>query len=174
VRWYGSDGAARELSVITDLTAATFAWATGFQAMLYDEFFDGPQTFVVAQAIRDQTNMAPEAYAMTAYDSTVIAGLAVARAGGTSSMSRFSSAFLEVANDYFGATGPVDLNANGDRTIGGYGVWAVVPIGGELVWLQVADYDFEAGTLSAFERTRPVPRPSTTASLPPLGAPGTR
>lgn len=157
VAWYGSDGAALDLALVANPTASLFAWETGFVTPIFGEFIDSEQTALVADEIRARTGMAPEAYALTAYDSTMIAGLAAARAGGTANLTRYVAAFAAVANDFFGVTGPVDLNEAGDRASGSYDLWAIDAFNSSLSWLRQATVDVtpgQPGSIDWLERRR--------------------
>lgn len=166
VRWYGSDGAALDLGLLADPVAALFAWATGFVAPVFGEFIQTERTDLVADEIRARSGMAPEPYALTAYDSVIVAGLAL-RAAATETR-RLPELVADVADTYFGVTGPIDLNEAGDRVSGAYDLWAIDSFDGTLVWLRQATVELLPSGgwhLDRFERRRV---PGDGLPLPPL------
>lgn len=171
VWWYGSDGVALNRAILAEPLAAAFAWGTGFTAALYGEDVYVQESLDVAETIRQQTGMAPESYAYTTYDAVMLAGLAAERAGGATSARRIVAAVREVAASYFGVTGPMTLNDQGDRIVGSYEFWAVEARGGELVWTQVAEYTFEPGSEGMLDRFRPHRRPRLPVDPPALPLP---
>ena len=48
--------------------------------------------------------------------------------------SSLKTEFSQEANQYFGITGPVLLNNNGDRNIGSFDYWGIVSQGGNYIW----------------------------------------
>ncbi|GIW07299.1 MAG: branched-chain amino acid ABC transporter substrate-binding protein [Dehalococcoidia bacterium] len=166
VSWYGSDGAVLELSLLADPAAAVFAWTTGFIAPVFGEFIANERTDLIADEIRSRSGMAPEPYTLTAYDSVMVAGLALRTAG--RDIGRLPEVVAAVADGYFGVTGPVDLNEAGDRISGSYDFWAIDSFDGSLVWLRQATYEVvpgEAGHLDWLEVRR---KPGEGFPLPPI------
>jgi branched-chain amino acid transport system substrate-binding protein len=168
VNWYGSDGAVLELSLLADPAAALFAWETGFIAPVFGEFIESERTDLVADEIRARSGMAPEPYALTAYDSVIVAGLALRAAGGDAR--RLPEAVAAVAEDYFGVTGPIDLNEAGDRVSGSYDFWSLAPFAGTLVWLRQATYEIVPDQPGRLDRFEPRRKPGEGLPLPPIPA----
>ncbi|GIW06791.1 MAG: hypothetical protein KatS3mg060_1596 [Dehalococcoidia bacterium] len=171
VWWYGSDGTALDRAIVAEPLAAAFAWSTGYTAALYGEDVYVQESLDVAEVIRQQTGMAPEPYAFTAYDAVMLAGLASERAGARATAASLAAAIRETAAGFFGVTGPMTLNANGDRVVGYYEFWAVEGRGGELVWSPVGEYTFEPGAAGTVDRTRPHRRPRLPVDTPALPLP---
>ncbi|GIW12117.1 MAG: hypothetical protein KatS3mg061_3174 [Dehalococcoidia bacterium] len=172
VWWYGTDGTALNLGVLRDPVAAAFAWQTAFTASLYGEEVYTQEALDLGEAIRQQTGMAPEAYAYTAYDAVMVAGLTAERAGGVNNAARFAAALPEVANGYFGVTGPMVLDRRGDRAFGTYEFWAVRAEGDELFWVDVAHVEILPDQAPYTDRFLPHRRPRLPIALPlplPLG-----
>ena len=172
VWWYGTDGTALNREVLRDPVTAAFAWQTAFTASLYGEEVYTQEALDLGEAIRQQTGMAPEAYAYTAYDAVMVVGLTAERAGGVRNAARFAAALPEVANGYFGVTGSMVLNRRGDRAFGTYEFWTVRAGGDELFWVNVAHVEILPDQAPYIDRFLPQRRPRLPIALPlplPLG-----
>lgn len=167
IRWYGTDSSAMNREVLLDPEVGAFAWRTGFTASLYGEFPSTLQTELVAQLIRDRTEMAPEPYALTAYDSVILAALAASEAADLTPAS-LGPALMAEAADFYGVTGRVVLDENGDRVAGSYDFWTVNSRGGSLTWSKTGTYTFEPGRAGELERLGALPGVTQLPSLPNL------
>jgi branched-chain amino acid transport system substrate-binding protein len=143
VRWYGGDGVVQSAAVIADPTAADFAATTSFRAPTYglDDALLQRDADLIA-AIQQQSGLAPDAFALAAYDALHVAALAYAEVG-LGSIENYRAEVLRQAGAYDGATGTTELNANGDRAVGDYDFYQVCG-GGTATWKRVSAY--RAGT----------------------------
>ena len=79
--------------------------------------------------------MDPDAYALSVYDAMwVIAKTVSSYEAVDNDFSKLKTAFTNEADQFYGITGPVVLNNNGDREIGSFDYWGVVEIGGVYQW----------------------------------------
>ena len=73
----------------------------------------------------------PDAYALSVYDAMwVIAKTVSSYTSAQTDFSVLKSAFTNEADQYYGITGPVVLNSNGDREVGSFDYWGIVNNGG--------------------------------------------
>ncbi|MEM3828018.1 MAG: ABC transporter substrate-binding protein [Conexivisphaerales archaeon] len=82
----------------------------------------------------------PTAYNAMAYDAAWLAAKAVLEAG-VYDGDVIKEVLPKVAERYFGASGLCTLNANGDRDVMDYEIWAVVKEDGNYVWKVVGYYN---------------------------------
>lgn len=137
VRWFGCDGNALSPAITGTSGAATFAAQTKFMAATFLNPFDAgnPQatrsTYIrpvdaVKAGIQAKLGGAPNEYALTAYDSLWLAGLASKQLDGSAEAPRVITALWEAALEFRGASGAMSLNPACDRTRGDYGFFGVL------------------------------------------------
>jgi branched-chain amino acid transport system substrate-binding protein len=136
VNWYGGDGVVLSNALITDLQAAAFATKTSFFAPTFGlPFVPHPDLSTIAAAIKNSTGIEPDAYALAAYDAMwVIAQTIVAAPESANDISKAKLIFNAEASRHFGITGPVQLNAAGDRSTGSFDYWGIVFENGLYQW----------------------------------------
>jgi branched-chain amino acid transport system substrate-binding protein len=150
VRWYGGDGVVQSAAVLGDADAAAFAAAVSFRAPTYgldQALLDQDATLI--SSIQQQSGLAPDAFALAAYDALHVAALAYDQVG-LSSISDYRAEVLRQAAAYEGATGNTTLNANGDREVGDYDFYQVCG-GGTPAWKRVSAFRAGTGTVEAID-----------------------
>ena len=146
VRWYGGDGVVQSAAVLADPTAAAFAAQTSFRAPTYgldDALLEEDADLI--SAIQQASGLAPDAFALAAYDALHVAALAYAEVG-LNSIDEYRAEVLRQAANYNGATGPTDLNENGDREVGDYDFYQVCG-GTTPAWQRVSAYRSATGAV---------------------------
>lgn len=141
VRWYGSDGVALSTALTGNAAAADFAIATQYFAPTYGMPAQAAaQWQPLANEIKKRTNIAPDAFALAAYDAMwVIAMSYNASAATLPGFTQLRSEFVKQAAAYSGATGNTRLNAAGDRATGSYDYWGIVKDGSGYKWRVVGE-----------------------------------
>jgi ABC-type branched-subunit amino acid transport system substrate-binding protein len=85
--------------------------------------------------VRTKTGIEPDAYAISVYDAVWVLATTVADFPVTATdFSSMKARFSEQANRYFGISGPVMLDVNGDRSSGAFDYWGIVNEGGTYSW----------------------------------------
>ncbi|MDD5440273.1 MAG: ABC transporter substrate-binding protein [Candidatus Omnitrophica bacterium] len=138
VRWYGTESTSHDEKFLVNKAVADFARDVKFTCPSYAVSTDPSQLEKynsVLEKVRGKIGRDPGAYALTAYD---IAWLAVKTyvAAGTDKANEFKKALFTVAKDYQGITGPMMLNARGDRAVFAYDVWSVKDENGAIKWVK--------------------------------------
>ena len=139
VRWYGGDGMVQSSLVVADPDAGAFAAATEFRAPTYglsDQLLQDDATLI--DAIEARSGLPADAFTLAAYDALHLATLAYAEVA-LESIEDYRAELLRQADAYTGATGPTELNANGDRAVGDYDFYQVCP-GSPAEWARVSAY----------------------------------
>jgi branched-chain amino acid transport system substrate-binding protein len=136
VNWYGGDGMVQSAALLNDINARDFAVATGFFAPNFGlPATPHPGLNSIANSIQISTGIAPDAYALSVYDAVWVIARTVANYPGVmDDFTKLKSDFAEEANQFFGITGPVLLNINGDRAVGSFDYWGIVNQGGNYSW----------------------------------------
>lgn len=136
VRWYGGDGVALSNVLVSDNQAASFAVNTQFFAPCFGlPLQPHPGLASISSAIKTKTGIEPDAYALAAYDAMwVIARTVIALHPGANTFAKVKTVFRAEANRYFGITGPVLLNADGDRNTGSFDYWGIEETAGAYKW----------------------------------------
>lgn len=119
-----------------DAQAAAFAVTTKFIAPNFGlPTIPHPDLATISAAIKSSTEIEADAYALAAYDAVwVIAKTATAMPITNTSYDLTKKVFNVESSKYFGITGPVLLNAAGDRSTGSFDYWGIVLEGGSYKW----------------------------------------
>jgi branched-chain amino acid transport system substrate-binding protein len=141
LRWLGSDGVALSAPLSADSTASDFAIATRFLApTLLRPAYSKAKWDPLVKAATAKTGIAPDTFALAAYDACWCGVLARLLAGGN--YGPMWRAFLRQSAELFhGATGWCRLNENGDRAFGSFEFWGLTKQGGTNKWTSKATYD---------------------------------
>ena len=136
VQWYGGDGVVLSPALTGDAQAAAFAVTTKFIAPNFGlPSIPHPDLATISAAIKSATGIEADAYALAAYDAVwVIAKTATSLPITNTSYDLTKKVFNIESSKYFGITGPVLLNAAGDRSTGSFDYWGIVLEGGSYKW----------------------------------------
>ena len=136
VHWYGGDGVVLSSVLLSDAAAASFAAAVQFFApnlSLPEQAH--PDLAEITAAIKSKTGIEPDAFALAAYDAMwVIAQTVAALPELKGAFTQTKAVFQSTANHFYGLTGPLSLNAAGDRANGSYDYWGIVNDQGTYKW----------------------------------------
>ncbi|HEV2131147.1 MAG TPA: ABC transporter substrate-binding protein [Longimicrobiaceae bacterium] len=148
VRWYGSDGVALSEALLGSAPAVDFAIRVGYPNPIFGLDESAREKWEpVAQRIRTQTNLEPDAFALAVYDAVWVAAQSYLATGASPTIEELTRVFVATAGVHFGATGWTVLNAAGDRRYGDFDFWAVRQVNGTPRWVRVAQYETLAGRL---------------------------
>ncbi len=136
VKWFGTDSNANEQRIIDDNDALNFANEVDFTAVQFGTVSNDIHDDVESRMI-EQIGRLPSTYAYSSYDAVWIVGLSILK---TDSMNpeMIDSVFEEVASEYVGALGDVELNDAGDLKSANYDVWKIK----DNEWKVSAYYDY--------------------------------
>jgi branched-chain amino acid transport system substrate-binding protein len=145
VVWYGSDSVALSKDLVEDAVAADFAIAAKYPNPILglresDKSVWGP----VSDRLTKDLGRTPDAFALAAYDALNVAHAAVAKVGSTAGAPALRDEIVRLSSTTTGLTGPLVLNAAGDREIGNYDFWAVCKRNNQLTWVRVHTYTASA------------------------------
>lgn len=156
VRWFGTDGTVM-LPEIADLTGhpkeTQFALDTKFVSTMYRIPETGKFEYVKGK-ILERMGREPTIYAYSAYDSVWVVALALANVGKYDSM-KVKTMLPQVAERYFGATGNIVLNENGDLAVADYTLWRPVKTGDVVEWKEVGIYYYATDSVEWKEGYKP-------------------
>ena len=89
----------------------------------------------VAAAIQSRSGVEADAYALSVYDAMWVLARTIANYPGVlNDFELMKTEFTQESDQYFGITGPTQLNANGDRNIGSFDYWGIVNEAGTYKW----------------------------------------
>lgn len=139
--WYGSDGIADSYALLSAPVAATFAASVGFPnpAFGLDPATENAWQPLAAK-VEQATGVAPDAFALAAYDALFVAYPAFEESRGGRDFAALKAAFVAIADSYTGVTGPITLNQAGDRVFADFDFWAIRPVEGLLFWVVIGRY----------------------------------
>lgn len=142
LRWYGGDGVVQSAALAGDLRAARFAIKVNYLSPnLGLSATSAAKANEVSDRYRALTGSSPDAFTLAAYDATWLVALA---ANGKRSLLKGTAPdpLLETSDWFFGTTGWTRLDANGDRLIGDYDFWGLIPgASGAAEWVVLCHYD---------------------------------
>lgn len=136
VRWFGGDGIVLSTALTGNTQAAAFAVTTQFFAPNFGlPIAKHPDLDRVLSYIKSKSNQDADAYALAAYDAVwVIAKSITAFPSIKPEFQSVLSVFKMEAQRYYGLTGPLQLNAAGDRSNGTFDYWGIGLVNGSYQW----------------------------------------
>lgn len=136
VRWFGGDGVVLSSALTANAKAAAFAVNTQFFAPNFGlPMSQHPDLARVMSSIKSKSSQDADAYALAAYDAVwVIAKSITAFPSPTPAFQSVLSVFKMEAQRYYGLTGPLQLNAAGDRSNGSFDYWGIGLVNGSYQW----------------------------------------
>lgn len=147
VHWFGSDGTAQLAEVIKDPAASAFVsqikWVNPIFAPSTNEKYQKVTAYV-----QQQTGSGADTYAYAAYDIVWVLTLALMQVQKYDG-DAVRNVLKDVAANYYGAIGWVNLNDAGDLASADYWIWAVLPAAsGTYNWVQVGTYSGSTGSFA--------------------------
>ena len=141
VRWFGTDGTVMIPELVDPKghpTETSFAASVKFTSTMYKI----PKTRAyehVKKRILEKLGREPTIYAYGAYDSVWVVTLCLSAVNEYDSM-KVKKVLPIVAANYYGATGNILLNENGDLAKADYSLWRPVKVGEKMKWVEVGVY----------------------------------
>jgi len=122
--------------LLSDPEASAFAAATHFFAPNFGlPQQPHPDLAKLSAAIKSKTGIEPDAFALATYDAMwVIAKTIASFPSHPPNYTTLKDVFYSEASRHYGITGPIQLNAAGDRSSGTYDYWGIVEEGGSYKW----------------------------------------
>ena len=141
VRWFGSDGSAKDSAFINDPDALQFSTNTEFTAVVVASG-QNELSQRVETAVEAEIGVIPTAYASASYDAIWLLGLSMERTQSTD-VDVLTEIIPEIANEHMGALGSLTLNSVGDLAQANYEMWTVADNG----WQYAGVYDATADSI---------------------------
>ena len=137
VAWYGGDGVVLSNALTADPQAAAFAAKTGFFAPNFGlPLVPHIDLDRITRQITQMTGLVPDAYALAAYDATMVTARSIIRfPTPPTDITRFIDVFRSESSHYYGITGPLQLNAAGDRSNGSFDYYSISLVDGKYQWI---------------------------------------
>ena len=149
VRWYGADGTALSAALLGSDEAVAFAEQVGFPNPMFGlDDAAAPRYLPIAQRIRAETGIEPDAFALAVYDAVWIAAEAYLASDGSPGIDGLKARFTTAAASHFGTTGWTALNAAGDRANADFDFWSMRRVDGTAKWVRTARYDSGTGMIT--------------------------
>ena len=123
VRWFGSDGSAKESSFINDPIALQFTQNTQFTAVVVASG-QNDKSQRVESAVEAEIGVTPTAYASASYDAIWLLGLAMEETQSLD-VDVLTEIIPTIADEYRGALGSLSLNNVGDLAQANYEMWTI-------------------------------------------------
>jgi branched-chain amino acid transport system substrate-binding protein len=139
VRWYGSDGTCLLSSLSDDEVAGPFADTVNYTNTLFAPGISAKHEDV-KEHIEEELARTPDAYCYNTYDITWCLALALDLVDEYSA-TEVIKVLPGLVENYYGASGLFSLNANGDRAVSDYDLWAVDTVDGDVTWVKVGVYN---------------------------------
>jgi branched-chain amino acid transport system substrate-binding protein len=124
VNWYSGDGLTQSRALLSPASIAAFAAATKFTApaVALSETTRSKWEPVSAE-IEAKVGFLPDAFSLSVYDAAWVAVLSAIEVRNAADLRRAS--FVRNVERYWGLTGPLSLDAAGDRRIAEFAFWTV-------------------------------------------------
>jgi branched-chain amino acid transport system substrate-binding protein len=136
VNWYGGDGFIKSNAILSSTAACDFAIATSYYAPEFGLPVSAQSKWQpLSSAILSRCGQQADAYAIAAYDAMwVLARTVEANGGIPADAANLRNSFVAQSAQFNGATGPITLNANGDRGNGSFDYWGLQKVNGVYSW----------------------------------------
>jgi len=139
VKWYGSDGTCASSAMLEDPVVRDFAVKVQYPSTIFAPMESAKWEMVKQNGIK-VLGREPESYSYAVYDIVWVYALSILKTDSTDP-DAIRAVLPEVARSFFGASGYIDLDENGDRKAGDYVIWQIVKTDtGEYAWKVVGKY----------------------------------
>lgn len=135
LNWYAGDGLTQSQSILASGAIASFAAAIKLTApavALSEQTRDRWQP--LSEEIEARLGFLPDAFSLSVYDAAMAAALSSVEVRHRATLRR--AAFERNAQRYWGVTGPLALDAAGDRRIAAFDFWVVKETGTAVDWVR--------------------------------------
>ena len=123
--WFGTDGLAEDPVIVNPATSGPYVAQVKLPSTLYASVNNTKTLALFSKFAAIFPGNTCDSFCLGAYDDVWLAALATLQVGSYNG-TRIQAAFLTVASNYYGVTGWLGLDANGDRSTGSYQIWKVV------------------------------------------------
>lgn len=139
VNWYSGDGLTQSRALLSSPSIAAFAAATKFTApaVTLSELTRDRWEPISAE-IAARVGFLPDAFSLSVYDAAWVSVLSALEVRNRADVRRAS--FVRNVQRYWGLTGPLALDAAGDRRIADFDFWTVQETGTAVDWVKTASY----------------------------------
>lgn len=139
LNWYSGDGLTQSQALLSNAAVARFAAATKFTApavALSEQTRDRWEP--LSAEIQARVGFLPDAFSLSVYDAAWAGVLSSIEVRNRGELRRAS--FVRNVQRYWGVTGPLALDAAGDRRIADFDFWTVADDGTRIDWARTASY----------------------------------
>lgn len=153
IKWYGTDGLALSYKLIESEKASDLAVKTNFRVTISLSLDNLELVRKLYWRINDAVGYSPESYSYNTYDAVWVLGLAVVAAGGASDaeVDTIASLIPKITELYYGASGRINLDENGDRVGTDYGIFGLTKKNETVQWVLKAVWDMETDSVKKYE-----------------------
>jgi ABC-type branched-subunit amino acid transport system substrate-binding protein len=140
--WFGTDGEAQDIILTGDPSAGPLIAQVRLPSTLYSFQNNTKTERLYAAFASAYPGIVCDQFCAGAYDDVWLAALATLQAGSYNG-TRIQSMLLTVASNYFGVTGWLELDQNGDRVASLYQIWKVAFQGSNSIpsWVLAGTWD---------------------------------
>ena len=139
VKWYGCDGTAASGAIIEDPVVRDFAVKVQYPSTIFAPTESAKWDMVRRNGLK-VLGREPESYSYAVYDIVWVYALSILKAD-SADPDAVKAVLPDVARSFFGASGYIELDENGDRKAGDYVIWQIVETDtGEYTWKIVGKY----------------------------------
>ncbi len=145
LKWYGTDGLAKNSKLIEEAGSETIALG-GLPSTVFVPPGNPLQDNFVSR-FKSRFGEEPDPYSMNSYDAAWLVALSVMISGEYDG-EKIAQVLPLVAARYYGITGTVTLDSNGDRAAGDYGVYQLVRTPAGFDWELASIYHIDTDTVT--------------------------
>jgi len=139
VKWYGSDGTCASSAMLEDPVVREFAYKVQYPSTIFAPM-ESAKWEMVRRSVMEILGREPESYSYAVYDIVWAYALSILKTDSTDP-DAIKAVLPDVARSFFGASGYIDLDENGDRKAGDYVIWQIVKTDtDEYAWKVVGKY----------------------------------
>lgn len=139
LNWYSGDGLTQSQALLASPVIAAFAAATHLAApavTLSEQTRDRWQP--LSEEIEEEVGFSPDAFSLSVYDAAYAGVMSAIEVRNQPDLRRAS--FVRNAQRWWGVTGPLALDAAGDRRIADFDFWTVSQTASGIQWVRTASF----------------------------------
>ena len=145
VKWYGSDATVRNQEMVDDPTVSDFAMLVDYPCSIFD-ITQSAKYETVRQHCIDTLGREPDLYAYMAYDAVWVIAYTLMTVDDYDSEAA-KAVLPTVVQNYFGASGWIELDENGDRTAVAYNILQIMESAETYNWKIIGKYILAADSV---------------------------
>ncbi|SRR5712692_2918112 len=145
--WFGTDGEAQDTVITGNATVGPLVAKVRLPSTLYAPVNNSKTVALYSRFVATYPGNICDSFCLGAYDDVWLAALATLQVGSYNG-TKIQAVLNTVASNYYGVTGWMGLDPNGDRIAATYQIWKVVSQGVTAIWVLAGTWDYSTDSIT--------------------------